>query len=84
MPAAYALISGLVLVAAFSLPAGPLDLGLIVVGAFFAAAYGGSSLTIAPMVSVVSALLFVGASRYYERDVAAIGNGTRCNAVGCA
>ena len=125
VPAAYALISGLLLFAAFSLPAGPLGLGLIVVGALFAAAHGGCSiaivmdvthpavhatvtavavlgsnllglapgpyvvgllsdmtnlktaLAITPMVSVVSALLFVWASRYYERDVAAIGKGDK-------
>lgn len=123
MPAAYPLISGVVLVAAFSLPTGQLGLNLIAVGALFAAAHGGNSVAIvkdvthptlsaavtatavrgtnllglapglhvvgllsdmsnlktalatAPMVSVVSALLFAGASRYYERDVAAIGKG---------
>lgn len=48
VPAAYALISGLVLFAAFSLPTGPLGLGLglVVVGALFAAAQGGSSVAI--------------------------------------
>ncbi len=46
VPAAYALISGVVLVTAFSLPPGPLGLGLIVVGALFAAAHGGCSVAI--------------------------------------
>jgi MFS family permease len=41
VPAAYALISGVVLAAAFALPPGPLGLGLLIGGALFAAAHGG-------------------------------------------
>jgi predicted MFS family arabinose efflux permease len=43
VPAAYSVLSALVLVVAFSLPPGPLGLGLIFLGALFAAAHGGCS-----------------------------------------
>ncbi|SCU88244.1 conserved membrane hypothetical protein [Cupriavidus necator] len=43
VPAAYAVLSALVLIAAFALPPGPLALSLIFLGALFAAAHGGCS-----------------------------------------
>lgn len=43
VPAAYSALTALVLIAAFSLPPGPLGLGLIFLGALFAAAQGGCS-----------------------------------------
>ncbi|MEJ8825301.1 MFS transporter [Variovorax humicola] len=43
VPAAYSVISALVLSTAFALPPGPLGLGLIFLGALFAAAHGGCS-----------------------------------------
>jgi MFS family permease len=46
VPAAYSVLSALVLVVAFVLPSGPLGLGLIFVGALFAAAHGGCSAAI--------------------------------------
>jgi len=118
VPAAYALISGLMLIAAFALPPGWLGLGLLVGGALFAAAHGGcavamvidvtnpaihatvtatavlgasllglapgpylvgllsdvtdlrAALTFAPLISIVAAVLFLLASRYYESDIA--------------
>ncbi|MFM0342156.1 MFS transporter [Paraburkholderia fungorum] len=41
VPAVYSALSALVLMLAFALPAGPLGLGLIFLGALFAAAHGG-------------------------------------------
>jgi MFS family permease len=41
VPATYSVLSALVLIAAFALPAGPLGLGLIFLGALFASAHGG-------------------------------------------
>lgn len=41
VPAAFALISGVMLITTFALPAGPLALGLFVGGALLAAAHGG-------------------------------------------
>jgi len=46
VPAAYSVLSALVLMIAFALPAGPVGLGLILVGALFAAAHGGCSAAI--------------------------------------
>ena len=43
VPAAYSVFCAVVLIAAFALPPGPLGMGLIFVGAFFAAAQGGCS-----------------------------------------
>ena len=43
VPAAYSVVSALVLCAAFALPPGALGLGLIFLGALFAAAHGGCS-----------------------------------------
>jgi len=43
VPAAYSVLSALILIAAFALPPGPLGLGLIFLGALFAAAQGGCS-----------------------------------------
>jgi len=43
VPAAYSVLSALILIAAFALPPGPLGLGLIFLGALFAAAHGGCS-----------------------------------------
>ena len=47
VPAAYSALTALALVVAFSLPPGPLGLGLIFLGALFAAAQGGCSAAIA-------------------------------------
>jgi MFS family permease len=46
VPAAYSVLSALVLIVAFALPPGPMGLGLIFVGALFAAAHGGCSAAI--------------------------------------
>jgi MFS family permease len=46
VPAAYSVLSALILILAFALPLGPLGLGLIFVGALFAAAHGGCSAAI--------------------------------------
>jgi MFS family permease len=46
VPAAYSVLSALVLIVAFALPPGPLGLGLIFIGALFAAAHGGCSVAI--------------------------------------
>ena len=46
VPAAYSVLSALILMAAFALPPGPLGLGLIFLGALFAAAHGGCSAAI--------------------------------------
>jgi MFS family permease len=118
VPAAYSALSALVLIVGFALPPGPVGLGLILIGAFFAAAHGGCSgaivcdvthagvrttvtatitlannliglapgpfivgilsdffglklaLTLAPVVALVAAVLFVLASRSYEADAA--------------
>jgi predicted MFS family arabinose efflux permease len=118
VPAAYSALSALVLIVGFALPSGPVGLGLILIGAFFAAAHGGCSgaivcdvthagvrttvtatitlannliglapgpfivgilsdvfglklaLTLAPLVALVAAVLFVLASRSYEADAA--------------
>ncbi|WP_280156386.1 MFS transporter [Piscinibacter sp. XHJ-5] len=43
VPAAYSVLSALILITAFALPPGPLGLGLIFLGALFAAAHGGCS-----------------------------------------
>ncbi|MDM0117168.1 MFS transporter [Variovorax sp. J22R133] len=43
VPAAYSVLSAVILITAFALPAGPLGLGLIFLGALFAAAHGGCS-----------------------------------------
>lgn len=43
VPATYSVLSALVLIVAFALPSGPLGLGLIFLGALFAAAHGGCS-----------------------------------------
>lgn len=43
VPAAFSVLSAVVLIAAFALPPGPLALGLIFLGALFAAAHGGCS-----------------------------------------
>ncbi|MDM0070687.1 MFS transporter [Variovorax sp. J31P207] len=47
VPAAYSALTALILIVAFSLPPGPLGLGLIFLGALFAAAQGGCSAAIA-------------------------------------
>ncbi|SOE62357.1 Predicted arabinose efflux permease, MFS family [Burkholderia sp. D7] len=118
VPAAYALLSGVILVAAFALQPGLAGLALFIGGALFAAAHGGCAvamlidvtrpavhttvtatavlgasllglapgpylvgvisdiatlkiaLTVAPLISIVAALMFVLASRYYEGDIA--------------
>lgn len=120
VPAVYALVSGMVLTAAFALPPSPLAMALVFVGALFAAAHGGSAvalvmdvthpavratvtatavvgatllgmapgpylvgvlsdwsdmktaLTVAPLVSVAAAALFVLASRYYTEDLSKV------------
>lgn len=46
VPGVYALLSGVLLIAAFSLPAGPLAMGLVLAGALFAAAHGGSAVAL--------------------------------------
>jgi predicted MFS family arabinose efflux permease len=46
VPAAYSVLSALILMAAFALPPGPLGMGLIFLGALFAAAHGGCSAAI--------------------------------------
>jgi MFS family permease len=119
VPAAYALISGLMLFAAFALPPGAVGLVLLIGGALFAAAHGGSAvamlidvtnpavhatvtatavlgvsllgtapgpylvgllsdvanlrtaLSIAPLMSLAAAVLFLLAARYYEADITA-------------
>lgn len=43
VPAVYSVLTALILVVAFALPPGPLGLGLIFLGALFAAAHGGCS-----------------------------------------
>jgi MFS family permease len=43
VPAAYSVLTALILIVAFALPPGPLGLGLIILGALFAAAQGGCS-----------------------------------------
>ena len=43
VPAVYSVLTAVILMAAFALPPGPLGLGLIMLGAFFAAAQGGCS-----------------------------------------
>jgi predicted MFS family arabinose efflux permease len=43
VPAAYSVLTALALIVAFALPPGPVGLGLILVGALFAAAQGGCS-----------------------------------------
>jgi MFS family permease len=43
VPAAYSVLTAVILIAAFALPPGPLGLGLIFLGALFAAAQGGCS-----------------------------------------
>jgi predicted MFS family arabinose efflux permease len=118
VPAVYALLSGLMLVAAFALKPGLPGLALFIGGALFAAAHGGcavamlidvtspavhttvtatavlgasllglapgpylvgvisdiatlkTALTVAPLISIVTAVMFVLASRYYESDIA--------------
>lgn len=125
VPAAYALISGLMLAAAFALPPGLAGLGLFIGGALFAAAHGGSAvamlidvtspavhatvtatavlgasllgmapgpylvgmlsdvanlktaLSVAPLMSIVAAVMFLLASRYYEGDIARRALGAR-------
>ncbi|RZL88467.1 MAG: MFS transporter [Variovorax sp.] len=47
VPAAYSVLTALMLIVAFALPPGPLGLGLIFLGALFAAAQGGCSAAIA-------------------------------------
>jgi MFS family permease len=47
VPAAYSVLTALTLIAGFALPPGPLGLGLIFLGALFAAAQGGCSAAIA-------------------------------------
>jgi MFS family permease len=122
VPAVYALVSGAALIVGFALPPGALGLGLIVVGAVFAAAHGGcaiaivmdvthpavratvtatavlgasllglapgpfvvgllsdatnlkTALTLAPLVSLLAATLFLLASRHYESDRAKLGS----------
>jgi predicted MFS family arabinose efflux permease len=119
VPAAYALISALMLFAAFALPPGVAGLVLLLGGALFAAAHGGAAvamlidvthpavhatvtatavlganllgtapgpylvgllsdvanlrtaLTVAPLMSLAAAVLFLLAARYYEADIAA-------------
>ncbi|MFM0278732.1 MFS transporter [Paraburkholderia sediminicola] len=119
VPAAYALISALMLFAAFALPPGVAGLVLLLGGALFAAAHGGAAvamlidvthpavhatvtatavlganllgtapgpylvgllsdvanlrtaLTLAPLMSLAAAVLFLLAARYYEADIAA-------------
>jgi MFS family permease len=46
VPAGYSVLSALVLIVAFALPPGPVGLGLILIGALFAAAHGGCSAAI--------------------------------------
>ena len=46
VPAAFSVLSALILLAGFALPPGPLGLGLVFVGALFAAAHGGCSAAI--------------------------------------
>jgi predicted MFS family arabinose efflux permease len=46
VPAAYSVLSALALIIAFALPPGPVGLGLIFIGALFAAAHGGCSAAI--------------------------------------
>jgi len=46
VPAVYSVLSALLLIVAFALPAGPLGLGLLFLGALFAAAHGGCSAAI--------------------------------------
>jgi MFS family permease len=118
LPAAYSVLTALVLIVAFALPPGPVGLGLIFLGALFAAAQGGCSaaiacdvthpgvratvtatmtlansliglapgpfivgmlsdffglklaLTLAPVLALAAAVLFVLASRSYEADAA--------------
>jgi len=118
VPAVYALLSGVMLVAAFALQPGMAGLAFFIGGALFAAAHGGCAvamlidvtrpavhttvtatavlgasllglapgpylvgvisdiatlkiaLTVAPLISIVAALMFVLASRYYESDIA--------------
>jgi MFS family permease len=118
VPAAYAMLSCVLLIAAFALPPGSLALALLIGGAMFAAAHGGcavamlidvtrpavhatvtatavlgasllglapdpylvgvlsdisslrTALIVAPLISVVAAVMFLSASRYYENDVA--------------
>jgi predicted MFS family arabinose efflux permease len=118
VPAAYALISGLMLATAFALPPGPLGIAMLCCGALFAAAHGGcavamlidvthpavhatvtatavlgasllgmapgpyvvglisdvatlkTALTIAPLMSLGAAIMFILASRHYESDIA--------------
>jgi MFS family permease len=117
VPGAYALVSGVSLIAGFALPPSASALALIVIGAVFAAAHGGcalaivmdvthpavratvtatavlgasllglapgpfivglvsdatdlkTALTVAPLISLVAAALFLLASRSYESDV---------------
>ena len=117
VPGAYALVSGVSLIAGFALPPSASALALILVGAVFAAAHGGcalaivmdvthpavratvtatavlgasllglapgpflvglvsdltdlkTALTVAPLISLVAAALFLLASRSYESDV---------------
>lgn len=118
LPAAYSVLSALVLIVAFAAPPGPVGLGLILIGALFAAAHGGCSgaivcdvthpgvratvtatitlannliglapgpfivgmlsdffglklaLTLAPVLALAAAVLFLLASRSYEADAA--------------
>jgi MFS family permease len=120
VPGAYALVSGVSLIAGFALPPSASALALIVIGAVFAAAHGGcalaivmdvthpavratvtatavlgasllglapgpfivglvsdatdlkTALTVAPLISLVVAALFLLASRSYESDVGKI------------
>jgi MFS family permease len=46
MPATYALLSGLILMLAFALPPSPLAMALVMGGALFAAAHGGSAVAL--------------------------------------
>ena len=68
VPAAYALVSGVILMTAFALPPGPMALALVFAGAMFAAAHSGSALAIVldvthPAVhSTVTATAVVGAT----------------------
>ncbi|MFM0208025.1 MFS transporter [Paraburkholderia sediminicola] len=119
VPAAYALLSALMLFAAFAMPPGVAGLVLLLGGALFAAAHGGAAvamlidvthpavhatvtatavlganllgtapgpylvgllsdvtnlrtaLTVAPLMSLAAAVLFLLAARYYEADIAA-------------
>jgi MFS family permease len=43
VPAVYSVLTALVLIVGFALPPGPVELGLILIGAFFAGAHGGCS-----------------------------------------